>query len=205
MVAAVAIVGYAVWRRFAGYPLTGVSDVIDRLGEVGTTGVAHWILWPFMALARPLFAPWPGPYLLALAGALAVLALNVAWALSSDEAFQEAAAQAEERRAAIQRRSRPVVRLRTAGFELALNGRPEMVFAWKSAMQLVRNTTGAAAARYVFPIIAVTIVGATSGLAAATDTRPSTCSTSSTHSRRRSMVSSLIAGLAARSTIKRGR
>jgi ABC-2 type transport system permease protein len=167
MLGALAIVGQAVWRSFASHPVTGAADILDRLSEAGTTGLARWILWPFVALARPLFAPWPGPYLVALATAFAILALNVAWVLSSDEAFQEAAAQAEARRAAIKRRRRPVVRARTAGWRLAPAGRPEGVFAWKNAMQILRNMTGASAMRYVGPLVGVTI-GATSGLVAAT-------------------------------------
>jgi ABC-2 type transport system permease protein len=167
VLAALAIVGHAVWRSFAGQPLTGAGDAAERIGEVGATGAAHWILWPFMALARPLFAPWPGPYLLALTAAAAVLALNVVWVLSSDASFQEAAAQAEDRRAEVKLHSRPVVRARTPGWRLAPKGRPETVFAWKSAMQLLRSTTGAAVARYIIPLAGVTIA-ATSGLAAAT-------------------------------------
>src|SRR5439155_484339 len=62
---------------------------------------------------------------------------------------------------------RPVVRARTAGWMLAASGRPEMVFAWKNAMQILRNATGAAAMRYVGPLVGVTI-GATSALVAAT-------------------------------------
>ena len=71
-------------------PLSGISDSIDRLGVVATAGVPRVILWPFMTLARPLFAAWPGPYLLAVALALGILALNVVWVLTSDAAFQEA-------------------------------------------------------------------------------------------------------------------
>src|SRR5947208_2138276 len=81
-------------------PANSIREVIDRLGEFGATGASHWILWPFMALAKPLFAEWPGPYLLAIGAAIAVLAANVAWVLWSDEAFQEATAEAEARRAA---------------------------------------------------------------------------------------------------------
>lgn len=167
MLAAIIVVAASVWRTLAAHPPATPRDLATLIGEVGATGVSHWILWPFMALARPLFAPWPGPYLLALLGALGVLAVNVAWVLSSDEAFQEAVAQSEARRAARKQRDRPVIGARTTRWPLPAWGGPEIVLAWKSAMQLLRNTTGAAAIRFIAPVLAVTI-GVTGALVAAT-------------------------------------
>ena len=167
MLAAITIVATATVSAFVAQPATDVRDAILRLGAIGATGLSHWILWPFTALARPLFAEWPGPYFAATAVALAVLAANVAWVLHSDEAFQEAAAQAEARRAEKRVRSRPVVRARAIGWTLALTGRPEALFAWKNAIQIVRSTTGANALRYVAPAAGVSI-GVTSALMAAT-------------------------------------
>ena len=120
-----------------------------------------------MALAKPLFAEWPGPYLLAIGAAIAVLAANVAWVLWSDEAFQEATAEAEARRAARKLRDRPVVRARTVGWTLAPSGRTETLFVWKNAVQMLRGTTGVTAVRYIAPAAGVT-VGVTSALMAAT-------------------------------------
>jgi len=167
MLAAVIVVGTSLWRTFTANPAATPRDIANRLGEVGTTGISQWILWPFMAVTRPLFAPWPGPYLLALAVAVALLAVNVAWLLSSDEALQEAAAQAEARRAARSERSRPVVRVRTIGWALPAWGGPEVIFAWKNATQLLRNTTGPAVFRFAAPVVGVTI-GVTSALLAVT-------------------------------------
>ena len=167
MLGAVAIVGGTAMQAFVARPANSIREVIDRLGDVGATGASHWILWPFMALAKPLFAEWPGPYLLAMGAAIAVLAANVVWVLWSDEAFQEAAAEAEARRAAKKLRDRPVVRARTVGWTLAPSGRTETLFVWKNAVQMLRGTTGVTAVRYIAPAAGVT-VGVTSALMAAT-------------------------------------
>jgi hypothetical protein len=164
---ALMIVGASAWRTFDAHPVATPREFVDRLAEVGATGVSHWILWPFTAVARPLFADWPGPFLIALGVAVLVLAVNIAWVLSSDEGFQEAATQSEARRAARKLRDRPVVRARTVGWPLPSWGGPEVIFAWKNAMQLLRNTTGSAALRYAPPVLAVTI-GFTSVLLAVT-------------------------------------
>ena len=70
MLGAVAIVGGTAMQGFVARPANSIREVIDRLGDVGATGASHWILWPFMALAKPLFAEWPGPYLLAMGAAI---------------------------------------------------------------------------------------------------------------------------------------
>ena len=160
MLAAVAIVGGALARSFLSQPPSGLSDAYDRLAEVTASGLPHIILWPFVALVRPVFVPWapsPGPYLLALAGALAVLAANVVWVLGSDAAFQEAAAQAEARRAAKQLRTMPAPRARTTTWTLALSGRPETLFLWKNVMQMLRETNIATFFRYGAPFLAMVV------------------------------------------------
>ena len=157
MLGAVGIVSAAVVRAFASQPTTNAFELIDRLGSVAATGAPQIVLWPFMALARPLFASWPGPYLLALGGALAILAANVVWVLSSDAAFQEAAAQAESRRAARKLRTMPVPRARAANWTLALTGRPETFFVWKNVMQMLRETNLVMVLRFGTPFLALVV------------------------------------------------
>src|SRR5207247_2372158 len=137
MLGAVGIVGAAIARVLLARPLTGISDSLDRLGVVATTGAPRVILWPFMTLARPLFAAWPGPYLLAAALALGILALNIVWVLTSDAAFQEAAAQAEARRAEKKLRKMPMPRARATRWTLPSSGRVETVFVWKKVVELL--------------------------------------------------------------------
>jgi ABC-2 type transport system permease protein len=154
LVAALMIVGSAVSREFRHQAPITFSDGLTRLGRVGTDGLPGIVLWPFVALARPLFAVWPGAYLAAFAGSLAVLGVTTAWMLRSDEAFQDAAAEATERRAAKRAAQRtPTPRARTTGWTLRPSGRPEAAFLWKNAMQMLRATSGATLVRYLAPLI----------------------------------------------------
>src|SRR5204863_5935248 len=99
-VAALMIVGNAVGREFLHRVPTTFSEGVTRLGGVGMHGLPGMVLWPFAALARTLFAVWPGGYLAALAGSLTVLGVTTARMLRSDEAFQDCMAECAERRAA---------------------------------------------------------------------------------------------------------
>jgi len=157
VVTAIAIVGAAIARSFMSQPAPRFAEAVDRLGAVASAGLPRIVLWPFATLVRPLFAPWPGPYLLAVAGAVAVFAANVVWVLSSDAAFQEAAAQAEARRAAKKLRKLPAPRARATTWTLALSGRPETFFVWKSVIQIVRETNIVSVLRYGSPLFAIAI------------------------------------------------
>jgi putative ABC exporter len=137
--AAFAIVAVALVRTFAVAPVENITDGFERLGAVSMTGASHIALWPFMALAQPLFTTTPQRFVRALAAAMAILAALVVWMLRTDEAFQEAAALAAARRAekAQARQSRPI-RARATGLSLALTGRPEPAFFWKNGVQTLR-------------------------------------------------------------------
>jgi ABC-2 type transport system permease protein len=163
--AAVAVVGTSLVREFASGPLKSLQDVIVRLNRATATPLAHVVLWPFAAIARPLFAEWPGPYVWSLVWALVVCAAVMAWVLKSDEAFQEAAAETAAKRAAA--KSQPARRLRARGASvpLALSGRAETAFAWKALMQTVRVVDRRSLLR-IAAIIAVLSVIAVSGSAA---------------------------------------
>jgi ABC-2 type transport system permease protein len=156
MLGAVAIVGTAVVRTMTALPVPqDFFDVFNRLGAVATTGLSRIILWPFMALAWPLFAAWPGPYLTSLALAIGVLLVNVAWVLKSDEGFQEATAQAAARRAAKKTRKAAIPRARFTNWTLALSGRTEPMFVWKNTLQVVRTTNAVSLLRYGMPVLAL--------------------------------------------------
>ena len=157
MLAAIGIVSVAIARAFMASPLAGPGDALRRLGAVSLTGAPHLILWPFMALARPLFAVGPSPFLAALAGSLAVLALNVVWVLRSDAAFQDATAQAAARAAAKKSRKTAVPRARMTSWTLAPTGRPEPMFVWKNTLQVVRETNLLSLLRYGAPLLGVSV------------------------------------------------
>lgn len=162
-----AVVGSAFWRSLRAMPPEGVGDFIERLGGVATTGAAAVVLWPFMAVARPLFAPWPGPYLAAVALSGCVLAAVGLWVVLSDSAFQDAAEEANARRRSETKIAASRYTARTTPWQLGLRGRPETAFAWKAALQTVRlvgrgNALRIAAATGAF-IVAILALGRRSG------------------------------------------
>ena len=130
------------------------------------TGVSSIVLWPFIALAQPLFAEWPGPYFRAIATACAVLVAAMVWVLQSDATFEDAAATAAERRANRgQQRSTPYRVRATNSLPLAARGRPELAFAWKAATQTLRAFGRLAMIRVAAVLFALTMVGVSIGRA----------------------------------------
>lgn len=164
LTAAFLVVARAALAAFDPPPAT-FQDVVIRIGSVTTTGLSAIVLWPFIALARPMAADWPGPYLRALASAGAVLLASIAWVLQSDATFEDAAATAAQRRAAEgQRRSTPY-RVRSNSLPLAPSGRPELAFAWKAATQTLRAFGRVAMIRIAAVLFALTMVAVSLGRA----------------------------------------
>jgi hypothetical protein len=153
--AAVVIVGAGLARAFMAGPVTELHDALDRVGAVATFGPSAVVLWPFATAARPLFAPWPGPFLGALGGAVLVFVPLVAWMLYSDDAFQDAVADPTQTRAAGPSGRTAAYRARSTGWTLAAAGRPEGAFAWKAAMQTLRIVDRRTVSRFAFIVIAV--------------------------------------------------
>ena len=77
-----------------------------------------------LALAAPLFAAWPGPYLIALAQSALVVGACVLWVLNSDATFQDAAEQVVARKEQAPFRTTSY-RARATALSLAPTGRPE--------------------------------------------------------------------------------
>jgi ABC-2 type transport system permease protein len=167
MAIAVTIVATTMSRAYRQAAPDGVVATLELVSRVARTGVTRVVLWPFVAVARPLFAAWPQPYLTALAGAAALLIAIAAWVLMSDEAFQEAVTEIAERRSQEPARTRgaPVYKLRSTGWTLATIGRPETAFAWKAAMQTLRMVDKTSLLRVVSIMFALTIVAASAGRA----------------------------------------
>jgi ABC-2 type transport system permease protein len=160
---AIAIVLRAVSVAYAATPPVHLSDVFAMLDSISSAGPSRVVLWPFMALARPLFAEWPGPYLSALAGSAIVLAATMTWVLLSDSAFHEAANESVERRAQQPSSKRASYRVRSGGWTLAPAGRPEAAFAWKAAMQTLRIVDRGALFRSIAIIFALTMIALSIG------------------------------------------
>jgi ABC-2 type transport system permease protein len=140
----------ALFREFNGRPVGGFVDVVRRIGGTAGAFPLRVLLWPFTAVAAPLFADSPAAYVAAFLGAGVVLAAVVVWVLLSDEAFQDAAAEAVARREAEQPGGRAVrFKVRPGGPALAPSGRPELALAWKGAMQTLRIVDRRSAIRLV--------------------------------------------------------
>ncbi len=167
MIAALAVVASGISREVHQAMPGGPQDVVLLLGRVASTGSAHIVLWPFVALVRPLFSEWPQPYLTNLALALAVMFAMGAWVLMSDETFQEAVAQVAERRTLqpAKTKGEATYKVRSAGWTLAPIGRTETAFAWKAAMQTLRMVDRRALARTSAILVSLTIIAASLGRA----------------------------------------
>ncbi|PYR06852.1 MAG: hypothetical protein DMG00_17765 [Acidobacteria bacterium] len=169
--AAVAIVGQSLVRTLVREQPSALGPAITAVHDALSSGAAAWVLWPFVAVSRPLFAQGGRPFAAAIAVALVVLTSLFAWVLHSDEALQEAAADAAARRAARGRaRDKPAARARATGLTLAPVGRPEFVFFWKNAVQMVRATTGVALLRYAVALTVIA-VAASAAISSATQAR----------------------------------
>jgi hypothetical protein len=151
-------VGFAVFTQWKAGPLGDAGEAFNRVHAAVSTGLPAAVLWPFTALAKPLFSPLGVPFATALAAALAVLAAVTAWVLASDQAFQDAADEDTRRRAEKRARAQVPVRFRAAGWTLPLRGRPEHVFLWKNAMQMLRATSGLTVLRFLVPLTAIAVM-----------------------------------------------
>jgi ABC-2 type transport system permease protein len=163
LAAALAVVGVAIGRAFGGAAPDSIQDVVIRVGQVTTTGLSSIVLWPFIALARPLFAPWPWPYLTALGWAGAVLLATILWVLQSDAAFEDAAAMIAQRKAQAPKKDVVRYHVRSSALPLAVHGRPEMAFAWKAATQTMRIFGKRNMLRLAVIVFALTIIAMSMG------------------------------------------
>jgi hypothetical protein len=169
--AALLVVGQALYAALIVRPLAGPGDLLTRLADVSASGLSRVVMWPFIAVVRPVFADWPGPFLTSLVGAAVVLAVCVAWVMKSDEAFYAATEQVTRPRDKQPGQARARYRARAAGWTLAPAGRPELAFAWKAAMQTFRLVDVRVLVRITSMLFALTIVavsvGSRSGLTGA--------------------------------------
>ena len=160
---ALAIVGGALYQRLMASPLTGPRDFFERVAEVSSTGAPRALMWPFVALARPMFATEVGPFAASLAGALIVLVAVTLWVLQSDATFEDAARQVAEAKDQQPKGKSARYRARSVAWTLATSGRPEMAFVWKAAMQTFRVVDVRLLARLVAVLFALSVVAVTVG------------------------------------------
>jgi hypothetical protein len=165
LASAVAVVAVALARAFIAAPPEDAVDGLTRINETITQGAARVALWPFVAVVTPLFSAWPQPYVSALAISAAMLTIVVVWVMRSDEAFQDAAVEAAERRARQPHPHAAIYKVRASGWKLAATGRAEAAFAWKAAAQTLRIVDRRTIVRLAAPLIALTIAAVSLGRA----------------------------------------
>jgi len=147
---ALAVVGSSIAIRLQPAPASA-SQFFVQLSRATENGIAHVVLWPFIAVLRPmLMTTWPS-FARALAGSLAVLAATTVWMLTGDVAFDLAVGESSAR--ASQEQSAPATRARAGrvAWTLAPAGRLEFALFWKGAMQTLRAANFRW--RYVPPLI----------------------------------------------------
>jgi ABC-2 type transport system permease protein len=141
----------------------GPMAIATGLQALGRTGAGRWLLLPFAALARPLFAPDWLSYLSAWPGAIVVLGVALTWVLLSDDAFEAAAdafVEGQEQRTTT---TRSRYRLRTKGWALSAVGRPEGAFVWKAATESVRLVNPLTLLRFVLPLLTFPVFATIAG------------------------------------------
>ena len=157
--------GGIVWRRRVGVALALVAIVaitLLRLPEEQTAtprdaadlrpltalaiGLANtaplaWLVWPLKLVVAPILAIDAITFLKVIAPALAVLALHYLWVVRSAVAFEDAAVEYAEQRAARaaawrsgRRPTTAQAKGRIGPFLLRSTGRPEIAFLWKNLL-----------------------------------------------------------------------
>jgi len=134
----------------------GTLAFLSALAAQAERPLPRLVLWPFIAMVRPLSASTAGEWLHSIGPAVALLALHAIWVVRSDSAFEEAAAEASlnRARAASERRRgsrrKPQVALHSLPGFLALRpvGWRAGAILWKNLIALlrIRRTRSAALA-----------------------------------------------------------
>jgi hypothetical protein len=157
------------WPELAGF--SSGHELLATIQRIGTHGPLGVVLWPFRALVRLPLAETLSGFARALPTVLLILALNVAWVMSSDARFEEAAAERAERTARARgRRLAPGPRAVGTPFRLSLTGHAETAIVWKNLVLLGRYVSLRTLLRLVplliVIVIMVTRLGHRAGIAA---------------------------------------
>ncbi len=139
-----------------------LSDALVRVARVIDNRATRVVLWPFMAVLKPLFVASWTEFAGAFVACLAVLGVTAVWMLSNDVVFDDVVGDQPLSHAEV-RRTDVVPTADRRGWPLATTGRLEFALFWKGAMHTIR--TNHFRWRYVPPLVA--ILFASGGAAAA--------------------------------------
>ncbi len=139
------------WRNYLAITTHDASGVIDRMmaGRVAVQAMlsdpaVRALIWPIRAATTPAFAQNATAWLLAMPGALVLLAMHYFWILRDPQPFEELAIGSSARfadRVARLRRGQSIAGLKPTRlrWELGLVGRPAVALAWKNVTAAVRT------------------------------------------------------------------
>jgi hypothetical protein len=136
-----------------GRNLQGLTTAWEKLASWRAEPFPAVLLFPFRRLLAPAFARDASAFLLAVPGALALVALNYIWAAGATVSFEEAtlnAAQDRARRRAAKGAGRAdslprAGRRRIVPFRLGPSGPPEVAIVWKNFLSAGRIRLGTVA------------------------------------------------------------
>jgi ABC-2 type transport system permease protein len=147
----VAALGWSVVRVMPKLRAAGDFDgMMSELGAAFTQPPASIALAPLRILLKPMLSSDVAGWAIAFVPALLVLAAHYFWVVRTGVAFEESAAEAAERRAALIEAMRTGKRvsldgrvrtrkLRPPWFPLAPNGEPAIAILWKNVLYTTRN------------------------------------------------------------------
>ena len=157
------------WRSFLDLTSYDTSRVIDRMlaGRVAIQAllndpIVHLLIWPIRAATAPAFARGSSTWLLAMPGALTVLALHYFWILRDPQPFEELAIGSSARfaeRVARMRRGASLTTLKPSRFrwDLAVRGTPATALMWKNVTAAVRTFRPRSLMLAIIVIVVITI------------------------------------------------
>ena len=138
IVGALLVVAVAVAGQLWDHPVLTVRDAYRVVSTVVASGAPEVVLWPFITLVRPLFADGWVQFLEAVPAAAAIYGVTIAWVLRADEQFEAMTEALTDVQASRMTKKPARYQARSVAWTLALNGRAETPFAWKTAMQTFR-------------------------------------------------------------------
>ena len=146
--AAVGAVGWSFWSHWEWVSVASdARRTFDAIVSIVDLPPAAIVFYPVKLAFGPVMLRDPAPWAFALLQALLLLALHVWWVLSSDAAFEEAAAEASEHRAKqieqlrARRGGTAVVTAKSVRrtIPLAATGIPAVAIVWKNALWMLRT------------------------------------------------------------------
>jgi hypothetical protein len=136
--------------------IDSAPQVFTLLRDASQTGLPRMMLWPFEATIAPLTATTTLSFLLAFAGAAVVYLVILGWVLSLDQAFDALSDSLVE--APPRGPKRVTYRARQTFWTLALEGRQETPFIWKTVTQSLRVVSRRLLIRIVLLVGWLTVV-----------------------------------------------